>query len=443
MTHFERLAEGMVLSTSRRGYAHASVSAIIAAASVSRPTFYEYFEDREDCFVGTLEHLQGELERRVDEALDDATDQATWETVLRALVGYARAEPAHARFVMGEALSGGSRALESRERALSAIAGRLRRATLAQDPEPKHLPDLEPRAALGGIYRMIAARLRRSWPISVELGDELIGWVDAYIRPAAACRWIAPTPDQSLIASPPAPEAPFQVMPSAFGRGGPRASREQIAENQRMRVLYATAKLAETKGYNATTVVDIVKLAGVHAKTFYAQFADKQDAFEAAHELGFQQIMDVTVKAFFSVEGWPQRSWEAMHAFTQLLQASPLLAKATFVEAHAVGASAVQRIEDAQVAFLFFLQEGLVLTETPPPRVSMEAIIATLFEITYMQARSSEKLQIAGMLPQIAQIWLVPFLGAQNTDKLIDSRTTAKARRKAAPGKRKAPRPVR
>src|ERR1700733_912081 len=42
-TQRERLLNGMIEVADRRGYAGASVSAVIAEAGVSRPTFYDYF----------------------------------------------------------------------------------------------------------------------------------------------------------------------------------------------------------------------------------------------------------------------------------------------------------------------------------------------------------------------------------------------------------------
>jgi len=53
----------------------------------------------------------------------------------------------------------------------------------------------------------------------------------------------------------------------------------------------------------------------------------------------------------------------------------------------------------------------------------MEAIIAAIFEVIYIQARRGEELQVAGMLGQIAHLWLSPFLGVAETDAFIYSQT--------------------
>jgi hypothetical protein len=140
------------------------------------------------------------------------------------------------------------------------------------------------------------------------------------------------------------------------------------------------------------------------------------------HELGFQQVIDVTLRAFFAEQAWPQRSWEAGRALTQFLQENPLVAHVGFVEANAVGPGPIQRIEDSHTAFLFFLQEGLLHTgpREPPSQVAMEAIVASVFELIYMRARVAGDPQIAGMLGYIAHLWLTPFLGVKDANAFIE-----------------------
>src|SRR5262245_39530032 len=63
------------------------------------------------------------------------------------------------------------------------------------------------------------------------------------------------------------------------GRG---TSAEEAAQNHRERLFGAlVAKVAE-KGYETTTVVDLVELSGVSRSAFYKQFSDKQECFLAA-----------------------------------------------------------------------------------------------------------------------------------------------------------------
>jgi AcrR family transcriptional regulator len=433
-TQRERLLRGMIDVANRRGYAGANVSAVIAEAGVSRPTFYEYFADREECLAAAITDVHGELLQRVTEKLEDGDPRNAVEIAVKAILDFADARGARARFLMGQSMSGGRPALDLRDQGIAEVAAAI---ALAQGKLGPRTPvsDVDNRTLVGSVYRLLATRLRRGEAKVSSLYGELAEWVSSYEVPAASRRWGQASPGGVPASSPHVAEVPIQKMPGIFPPGRTRASEAEIAENHRLRILYAVARIAERKGYAATTIADITKLARVDGRVFYRLFADKQEAFATAHELGFQQVMDVTTKAFFSAEGWPERSWEAGYALTQLLQANPLVTNVGFVEAYAVGASAVQRIEDTHIAFLFFLQEGLVFAEPEraPSRVAMEAIVAAIFEIIYGQARRGAELEVAGMLGYIAHLWLTPFLGPAAANQFID----AKLKRASKPTRRR------
>jgi AcrR family transcriptional regulator len=436
-TQRERLLSGMVAATNRRGYAGATVSAVIAEAGVSRPTFYDYFADRDDCLQAAIEDVQQELLAAITQELAQRPANEALAGAVAALVAYASAEPAKAGFLLSESMAGGTRALDQRDRGIAKLAAAIERAQRGASADQR-VADLDPRVALGGVYRIIGTRLRRGEQAVSKLNDELLAWVASYERAAGERRWQKLSPGPVPERSPHLPDAPIHQAPALFPAGRPRLSEAEIAENHRLRILYATAQLAVEKGYPATTVADITRSASVDGRAFYRHFSDKQEAFTAVHELGFQQVMDVTAKAFFSVEGWPQRSWEAGRALTQLLQENPLVARVGFVEAYAVGASAVQRIEDSHTAFVFFLQEGLLQQpkdSVPPSRVAMEAIIAAVFETIYLQVRAGAESQLPAMLGQIEHLWLTPFLGVAEADAFIERQQRAsKARKRSRAG---------
>ncbi len=430
-TQRERILAGMITAVNRAGYAGANVSAVITNAGVSRPTFYDYFKDRDDCFKAAVSDVAAQLGSQIESAVQQRAPQDASAAAIEALLGYATERPGNTRFLAGESMAGGSDALDIRDQAIAHAASIIdehQNQTAARTP----VPDLDTRVLLGALYRLIASRLRRGETGIARLTSELQEWTASYARAAGRRRWQRLQPGPELSPSPHVPEIPIQRMPGVLPPGRPRISEEEIAENHRLRILYAAARLAEEKGYTATTVADITKAASVDGRAFYRHFADKQEAFAAVHELGFQQLMDVTGKAYFSTEGWPERCWEAGRALTQLLAANPLVAHVGFVEAYAVGPGAVQRIEDSHTAFSFFLQEGLLQAgASTPSRVAMEAIIDAGFEIIYLQTRAKAEAQLPRMLPAIAHIWLTPFLGTGAADQFIDrqlKKTAARTR---------------
>jgi AcrR family transcriptional regulator len=428
-TQRERLLKGIVEVTNRDGYAGANIEAVTTRARVSKPTFYDYFATRDACFTAAIEDIREELLAAVVAAIGEQPAQDAMGSAVLALLDYASESGARARFLMGESMAGGALALDARDRGVARIASAIERAQ-RKAPADASVPDLEPRVLVGSVYRMIATRLRRGEAAVFKLGEELLAWVAAYKRPARELRWGTLAPGATPARSPHVPDEPIQHGPSPLPRGRVLISTPEVAENHRLRILYAVARLAEQKGYNASTIADITRLARIDVQAFYKLFANKQDAFTAAHELGFQRVMDVTAKAFFAGDGWPQRSWEAGRALTQLLDANPLVANVGFVEAYAIGPGAVQRVEDSHAAFLFFLQEGLHYQKAglePPSRVAMEAIVAGVFEIVYLRVRARGKSRIAAMLPYIAHLWLTPFLGSEEADAFIDEQMGARS----------------
>ena len=186
--------------------------------------------------------------------------------------------------------------------------------------------------------------------------------------------------------------------------------------------MYATAEVAAAKGYTVTTIADITAAAGVDRRVFYTHFGDKQQAFLAVHELCIQQIMAVTASAFFSASTWPERAWEAMRACTQFQASHSIVTHIALVESYAVGASAIQRIDDSRTAFTIFFQEGNQYTKHPASQTAMEASLGAIFEIFYHQARQGQSDQMSRLTCNGAYIMLAPFIGPSAANAFIDEK---------------------
>jgi AcrR family transcriptional regulator len=428
-TQRERLLAGMVATANRAGYAGANVSKVIAEAGVSRPTFYEYFDDRDDCFREALQEIQQRLLLTIREALAQHPPQQAIQASLAAIIEFASAEPAQALFLTSQAMAAGPLVLDARDEGIAAIEQTIDAAQQRLDPADI-TPDVSPRVLVGGLYRLLASRLRRGEPGLGKATDELTAWASSYARPIGTHSWRSLTPR-------PAPAAPADLAlgplpaPGPLPPGRPALSKEEVAANHRDRILHAAAQLAEQKGYNAATIADITRKAGVDGRAFYAAFADKQDAFMAVHEIGVQHVMSATAAAFFTGTSWPERIWEGGRAFAGFLERNPMIAHVGFVEAYAVGPAAVQRVEDSHVTFTIFLQEGYQQQSPPKPspsRLALEAIITSIFEIVYREARRSGDPRPTDMLGHMAFLALAPFLGAEDASEFINERLQRSAR---------------
>jgi AcrR family transcriptional regulator len=293
--------------------------------------------------------------------------------------------------------------------------------TRAQTPPQILTPDVPMRVVLGALRWLLAPLLRRGERDLKSLTEELTTWVESYKCPYSEHRWHTLDPGPVLPPSPHVSQISLRPPP-AIPPGRSKLSKGEIARNQRERIIYATAEVAAAKGYTVSTIADITTAAGVDRRVFYTHFGDKQQAFLAVHELCVQQIMAVTASAFFSASTWPERAWEAMRACTQFQASHSIVTHIALVESYAVGASAVQRVDDSRTAFTIFFQEGNQYTSHPLPRTTMEASLGAIFEIFYHQARQGRSDQMSRLTCNGAYIMLAPFIGPAAANEFIDKK---------------------
>ncbi len=419
-TQRERLIAGMITACSRHGYEGANVSRTIAFAGVSRPTFYEYFTDKHDCFLAAHAELARLLILEVEHAVSAVGPDQAVQAAIRRFVELAQTYPDRADLLTNETMAGGRVALDAHDRMMEQMAKVVERAR-AKASARTLTPDLPIQMVFGAGRWLLAPALRRGEHNLSALADDLASWVDSYMAPSAEHRWSTLDPGPVLPPSPHVSDVSLRPPPP-IPPGRPRLSRAEVARSQRERILYATATVATAKGYGASTIADITSSASVDRRVFYKHFRDKQQAFLAAHELAIHQAMAIAASAFFSVTTWPDRVWEAMRATTQFEAVNPIVTHIGHVESHAVGAPAIQRIDDSRAAFTIFLQEGSQLTNMPPSRIAMEAIAGAIFEIGYHQVRHGHNNQLSRLAPLATYLVLAPFMGPAAANEFIDEK---------------------
>lgn len=411
----------MLTAAARDGYAGATVSRVIANAGVSRPTFYDYFPDREACFLAVNSSLAARVHERVRSALRSCKPERAVESAVCAMVAMAEQAPLEARFLCDETLAAGERTLDARDAAIAQIAKEIDD-TIARAAGATFVPDLPTIALVGGLQRSLAASLRNSQAPQASLALELSELISNFERPRDEHRWKDLKPGRTPEPSSCTVELSISSRRS-IPRGRSSATSAEIAHIQRERIVFATAKTAAEKGYHAATVSDITAAAGVDRRVFYAHFKDKQQAFLATYEFAFRHAMGVAASAYFGAETWPKRIWQGIRAMTQFYDDLPVFGHIGFIDSHAVGPSAIQRIDDHRMAFTVFLQEGNQYAKRSLTRPTMETIGSVIFEIGYLHARARKgrEWKLSGLTAHAAYMALAPFIGAEAADQEIDS----------------------
>ena len=153
----------------------------------------------------------------------------------------------------------------------------------------------------------------------------------------------------STMSAPPKSNRSAEPLPS----GRHRLSREDVTASQRGRLLGAMMEAVADSGYAATTVADVVKRAKVSRRTFYEQFASKEECFIAAYDVGIEYLLGqlaVAAEAQGALD-WRERIRSDLRTYTDVLASDPAFAWSLHVEILSAGPKALER--RAQIFALF------------------------------------------------------------------------------------------
>jgi AcrR family transcriptional regulator len=157
----ERLLNGVVEAVAEHGYNATTIGKITEAAKISRRTFYEYFEGKEDCFLAAYEMIDAHVRDSMLAAGDPA---APWpeqvEARLAALLDVLARDLAVARFYLTEPLAAGGEISARYRDAMQLLAE-----TIRPESGPTELNvEVRDQVLMGGIATLIARRLNAGEP---------------------------------------------------------------------------------------------------------------------------------------------------------------------------------------------------------------------------------------------------------------------------------------
>lgn len=177
----DRLIAAIAHVVAQEGYRAASVSKIVAAAGVSRNSFYEHFANKEECFLAAYDEAVEQVMARVRSAtVSAASGRDALESGFAAFLGYAVDEPELAWLCVVEVLAAGPRALARRDEAMRRFAAFLEQ---GRGEDPSDVPPVLTEVIVGGVYEVIYARIlnRETATLPELLPDVLYVWLAPFV----------------------------------------------------------------------------------------------------------------------------------------------------------------------------------------------------------------------------------------------------------------------
>jgi len=157
----ERLLAAMIGAVTEIGYNALTVQNVLTRAGISRPTFYEQFEDKEDCFLAAFDAAATRMRERIEAAAADSGP--SWRDQLRTgiaeLLRYIADERQEARMVIIEARASSPTGLQRRDALLDRFASCIDALVREDLDEPPSA--IAAAGVVGGIESVLYARLQK------------------------------------------------------------------------------------------------------------------------------------------------------------------------------------------------------------------------------------------------------------------------------------------
>jgi AcrR family transcriptional regulator len=161
-----------------------------------------------------------------------------------------------------------------------------------------------------------------------------------------------------------APVPLYQRLP----HGPHRLGSEAVLRNQRTRMHGAMVEAVAMHGYERTSVKQVVGLAGVSRRSFYEQFANKQDCFLATYDLIAGRGAGRVSAAYRGARGdGEQRMQAGFGELGRAIRENWNSANLAILEAPKVGAPALLRLRRTSATFEQMLAGGFEHGSAPSP----------------------------------------------------------------------------
>ena len=383
--HRERLFAAMVACVVEKGYEATRVADLVELSGISRSAFYRQFADKQECFLAAAE----ELIQPTLAVMEQAERAASGEERMRR---GGRGLPAPGRLPAG------------------GLEDVLRR-------------DLRRRAGGGDADRPGAGDIREVRHRAVRAdprarGDAAGDGPGDDRRPAEG-RPQAPLPrrtgrpprarpaDLRLVALLPPPPGSLEGPKKRRSKRPQTFEERQVHDSPPDRVLRALAATVAEKGYPGATVAEIVDRASTSQRTFYENFANKEEALLAALDTGSARMLAKTLPAFRRAQDWQQAVRIAYDEMFSFGHEEPEYSRLGAVEMYAAGKRALETRDTIMEGLEALLAPGYELAPATPP-IAAEAIGGAIYALVYDHVKAKGPESLPELVPMATYMTLAP-----------------------------------
>jgi AcrR family transcriptional regulator len=384
------------------GYPGTSVAKLIALAGVSRLTFYQHFDSKEDCFLASYDKIVEEATERIIAAYKSEQDGAARVVAAyEAFVSELVERPKASRLVLVDILAVGPGALRRVESSRLAFE-KITYENSGQLLAGVTLPPILLRVMLGGIWQVARRRLLNDRVQELRtLGGELLLWIVSYNSPAVERLTQRPLKRPAVKTGAPSP---------ARRRAG--IDTDAREPDERKRILRAVVELAAREGYAEVSPARIIEEAEVPDASFFEAFESPEQCFLAAVQLLSVEALAKSLGESRAGKDWPRAIQLGTEALLNHIACDRTFARVAFVEVFGAGADALRLREEMLEKTAEMFTRYAPREQTPSP-VLAEAIVGAVWSLAYDYVVRDVAHELSALLDYASYIAMAPIIGAE------------------------------
>jgi AcrR family transcriptional regulator len=196
-----------------------------------------------------------------------------------------------------------------------------------------------------------------------------------------------------------------------------------VAQNQRERILLATAELVAERGYQKTTIELIAKTSRVALVTFYEHFPSKEECFLAAFDENVAAAKEVFAELLDSEQEWQEQISAGLEILLEMVVREQARAKLCIVEAQAAGTASLARYQELLESVAPKLREGREFNPRSSrlPEGLEVAIAGGIAWLVHQRLVAGEVDDLKALLPEMLQVTLTPYIGEVEAGRAADA----------------------
>jgi AcrR family transcriptional regulator len=179
--------------------------------------------------------------------------------------------------------------------------------------------------------------------------------------------------------------------------------REQVVQNQRARLYGAMIEAVARRGWEATTVADVLELAGVSRRSFYELFSNKEACLMATYDTVVARSRRLVIDAWSGERGWDNRLHAACKALLEDIAASPNAPRLVLLESLGAGPSVREHMQLAAHGFERLV--AFALSSAPRdarlPRLTSRAIVGGVRHVLAMRLLEGREQQLYTLTDEV------------------------------------------